>query len=151
MSLLFNRLPRLVITFLPRSKSLNFMAAVTICSDFGAQKNKVWHCFPIYFPWSDGTCIFILVFSFSWDLYPRVKLLHHMIALLLILWGTSTLGFFFYSGFTNLHSHQQRTWVLYSPHSCQYLFLVFLTVAILAGVNTLIFHSSGLSCFDRQS
>ena len=30
------------------------MAAVTICSDFGAQKNKVWHCFhcfPIYFPW----------------------------------------------------------------------------------------------------
>ena len=31
------------------------MAAVTICSDFGAQKNKVWHyfhCFPIYFPWS---------------------------------------------------------------------------------------------------
>ena len=29
------------------------MAAVTICSDFGAQKDKVWHCFhcfPIYFP-----------------------------------------------------------------------------------------------------
>ena len=36
MSLLFNMLPRLVITFLPRSKCLNFMAAVTICSDFGA-------------------------------------------------------------------------------------------------------------------
>ena len=31
------------------------MAAVTICSDFGAQKNKVWHCFPIYLSWSDGT------------------------------------------------------------------------------------------------
>ena len=34
------------------------MAAITVCSDFGAQKNKVWHCFhcfPIYFPWSDGT------------------------------------------------------------------------------------------------
>ena len=33
------------------------MAAITICSDLGAQKNKVWHCFhcfPIYFPWSDG-------------------------------------------------------------------------------------------------
>ena len=30
------------------------MAAVTICPDFGAQKNKVWHCFPIYLPWSDG-------------------------------------------------------------------------------------------------
>ena len=31
------------------------MAAVTICSDFGAPQNKVFHCFPIYFPWSDGT------------------------------------------------------------------------------------------------
>uniref|UniRef100_A0AC11CS07 Uncharacterized protein n=1 Tax=Ovis aries TaxID=9940 RepID=A0AC11CS07_SHEEP len=39
MSLLLNMLPRLAITFLPRSKpSFNFMAAVTICSDFGAQK-----------------------------------------------------------------------------------------------------------------
>ena len=38
--------------------SFNFMAALTICSDFGAQEDKVWHCFhgfPIYFPWSDGT------------------------------------------------------------------------------------------------
>ena len=41
MSLLFNMLSRLLITFLPRSKHLNFMAAITICSDFGAQKNKV--------------------------------------------------------------------------------------------------------------
>ena len=55
MSLLFNMLSRLVITFLPRSKRLlkNFMAAVTTCSDYGAQKNKVshcFHCFPIYLP-----------------------------------------------------------------------------------------------------
>ena len=52
MSLLFNKLSRLVITFLPRSKqaSLTVMAAVTICNDFGAQKNKVCHCFPIYLP-----------------------------------------------------------------------------------------------------
>ena len=31
------------------------MAAVTICSDFGALKNKLCHCihcFPIYLPWS---------------------------------------------------------------------------------------------------
>ena len=41
MSLLFNMLSRLVITFLPRSKCLNFMAAVTICSDFEAPQNKV--------------------------------------------------------------------------------------------------------------
>ena len=65
MSLLLNMLSRLVITFFPRSKRLNFMAAITICSDFGAHKNKVWHCFhcfPIYFPWSDGTCCLDLRF-----------------------------------------------------------------------------------------
>ena len=44
MSLLFNMLSRLVITFLPRSTCLNFMATITICSDFRDQKNKVWHC-----------------------------------------------------------------------------------------------------------
>ena len=33
-------LSRLVITFLLRSKRLNFMAAVTICGDFGVQKIK---------------------------------------------------------------------------------------------------------------
>ena len=51
MSLLFNMLSRLVIAFLPRSKCLVFMAAIIICSDFGAQENNVsrcFHCFPIY-------------------------------------------------------------------------------------------------------
>ena len=51
MSLLLNMLSRLVITFLPRSKCL--LIAITICNDFGAQKNKIshcFHCFPIYFP-----------------------------------------------------------------------------------------------------
>ena len=58
MSLLFNMLSRLDITFFPRSV-YNFMAAINICSDFGAKKNKVCHCFPIYvmkrwdqMPWS---------------------------------------------------------------------------------------------------
>ena len=59
MPLLFNMLSRLLITFLPRSKRLfNFMAAITICSDFGAPRKKVWrcfHCFLICFPRSDGT------------------------------------------------------------------------------------------------
>ena len=54
MFLLFNTLSRFVITFLSRSKHrFNFMAAVTICSDFGAPKNKCCHCFhhfPIYLP-----------------------------------------------------------------------------------------------------
>ena len=45
MSLLFIALSTFVIAFLLRSKHLNFMAAVTICSDFGAQENKVCHCF----------------------------------------------------------------------------------------------------------
>ena len=43
MSLFFNMLSRLAITFLPRRKnfpSFSFMAAITICSDFGAQKIK---------------------------------------------------------------------------------------------------------------
>ena len=65
MSLIFNMLPRLVIAFLPRSKRLNFTAAITICSDFGAQKNKVshcFHCFPIYLPWRDGTECYDLIF-----------------------------------------------------------------------------------------
>ena len=44
MSLLFNTLSRFVIAFLPRSKYLNFMAAVTVLSDFEAQENKVCHC-----------------------------------------------------------------------------------------------------------
>ena len=48
MSLLFNSLSSFVIAFLPRSKSLNFMAAVTICSDFGAQESKVCHYFHFF-------------------------------------------------------------------------------------------------------
>ena len=56
MYLLFNMLSRLVIDFLPRNKHLLFfifVAAVTICSDYGAQENKAchcFHCFPIYWP-----------------------------------------------------------------------------------------------------
>ena len=53
MSLLFNPMSRFVTPFLPRSKSFNFMAAVTILSNFGAQENKICHCFhllPISLP-----------------------------------------------------------------------------------------------------
>ena len=58
MSLIFNMLSRLVIAFIPRSKHLNFMAAITICTNFWAQENKVshcFHCYPICSPWNDGT------------------------------------------------------------------------------------------------
>ena len=54
MSLLFNMLYRFGHNFPSKEQvSFNFMAAVTICSDFGAAKNKVCHCFhslPIYLP-----------------------------------------------------------------------------------------------------
>ena len=59
MSLLFNTLSRFVIAFLPRSKHLNFMAAVTIHSDSRAQENKICHCFhffPFYFPYDGSRC-----------------------------------------------------------------------------------------------
>ena len=50
---------RFVTAFLQRGKHLsNFMAAVTVPSDFGAQENKVCHGFPLFpisLPLSDGT------------------------------------------------------------------------------------------------
>ena len=62
----FNMLSRFAITHLPRSKCLNFMAAVIICSDLGAQENKLCHCFHFFtfdLPWSDGTGCHDLSFS----------------------------------------------------------------------------------------
>ena len=54
MSLLFNMLSRLVITFLPRGKRLLISWLQSPSGViFGAQKNKVshcFHCFPIYLP-----------------------------------------------------------------------------------------------------
>ena len=58
MSLLFDMLSRFVSFSSKKQMSFNFMAAVSISSDFRAQENKVCHCFrclPIYSPWSDGT------------------------------------------------------------------------------------------------
>ena len=50
---------RLVITFLPRSKCLLISGLQSPSAViFEPPKNKVWqcvHCFPVYFPWSDGT------------------------------------------------------------------------------------------------
>ena len=63
MSLLFNMLSRLVITFLPRSKCLliSWLLSTSqlFCSNnFAAQRNKFchcFHCFPIILPLNDGT------------------------------------------------------------------------------------------------
>ena len=51
LSLLFNTLPWFVIAFLLHSKRLNFMAGITIHSDFGAEENKLslLSVFPLLF------------------------------------------------------------------------------------------------------
>ena len=57
MSLLFNKPSSFIIAFVLRSKHLlNFMAAVPICCDLGAQENSL-SLFPLFLhlPWSDGT------------------------------------------------------------------------------------------------
>ena len=58
MSLLFNMLSRLVITFLPRSKRL-LISWLQSTSAVILEPQKIvshcFHCFPIYLPWSDGT------------------------------------------------------------------------------------------------
>ena len=60
MSLLFNMLSRLVITFLPRSKHLliSWLQSPSAVILEPPQKTKVchyFHYFPIYLPWSDVT------------------------------------------------------------------------------------------------
>ena len=61
-SLLFNMLSRLVITFLPRSKRLliSRLQSLTVCSDLEAQENKICHCFHS----------FLLFASKWWDYMP---------------------------------------------------------------------------------
>ena len=66
MSMLFNMLSIFCHSFSSKEQvSFNFMGAVTIHSDFGAQENKVCYCFhffPFYWPWSEGLDTLILVF-----------------------------------------------------------------------------------------
>ena len=57
-SLLFNKLSRLVITFLPRSKRLLISWLQSPSAVILEPQKIVWHyfhSFPIYLPWSDGT------------------------------------------------------------------------------------------------
>ena len=41
-------LSKFVIAFLPRNKHLNYMAVVTVRSDFGAQENDICHHFHFF-------------------------------------------------------------------------------------------------------
>ena len=62
------------------------MAAVTMCSDFGAQENKVchcFHCFPIDLPWSDGTRYHDLSFlNVEFFFFNFIFKLHNIVLLL---------------------------------------------------------------------
>ena len=63
MSLLFITLSRFVSSKV--QASFNFMAAVTICRDFGTQENKICNCFhfsPFYLPSPS-----------SWEIFRQVK------------------------------------------------------------------------------
>ena len=59
MSLLFNMMSRLVIAFLPRSKRLLISwlqsPSAVILEPPQNEVSRCFHCFPIYFPWSDRT------------------------------------------------------------------------------------------------
>ena len=58
MSLLFNMLSRLVITFFPKSKRLLIswlQSPSAVILEPRKIKSDTFHGFPIYFPWSDGT------------------------------------------------------------------------------------------------
>ena len=58
MSLLLNMLPRVVITFLPRSKHLLIswlQSPSAVILEPPKIKSDTFHCFSLYFPWSDGT------------------------------------------------------------------------------------------------
>ena len=62
-ALLFNTLSGFVIAFLPKEQaSFNFVAAVTIHSDFGTQENKICHSsmFSLSLPGSDGRVWLVL-------------------------------------------------------------------------------------------
>ena len=66
MSLLFNMLSRLVIAFLPRSKHL-LISWLQSPSAVILESKKIcqcFHCFPVSFPWNDGTtCFWMLSFK----------------------------------------------------------------------------------------
>ena len=95
-SLLFCLLSRFVMAFLPRSKYLNFIAAVTIWNDFGAQENEVCHCFHCFPIWQEmmGLDAMILV---SWMLSFKPAFSLSSFTFIERLFSSSSLCFILYS------------------------------------------------------
>ena len=105
------------------------MAAVTICSDFGAQENKVCHCFhccPIYLPWSDWTrchdlCFLNVVLSqlFHSPLSPSSRGSLVPLHFLPLEWGDLHIcGFwyFFWKSWFQLELYPVQHFAWYIPH-----------------------------------
>ena len=74
MSLLFNKLWWLALSFLPRNKRLLIswlQSSSAVILEPKKIKSHCFHCFPIYLPWSDGTrchglsslCLTVLIWS----------------------------------------------------------------------------------------
>ena len=93
MSLLYNTLSRLAILSFQRASIFEFMAVVTICSDFGAL--KICHCFhlsPFFCHEMMGPDLMILVFwmlsfkpAFSLSFFTFIKRLYRVVMFLFFL------------------------------------------------------------------
>lgn len=102
-------------------------------------------------------CIYLfeLMFSFSSDIYPRVKLLSKLgYFCFCVFWGVSAL--FSYNGCTSLHSHQQYTRVsFYSTFSftlviCRFLLLLLFKLYLFMAKLTSLLHMDFLAGASGQ-
>ena len=127
MSLLFNMLSLCVIAFLPRTQCLNFMVAVTLCSDFGAWEDKVCHCFhfsPFYLPRSDGTgchdvCSLKLSFKPAFSLSSFILLPYHQaIRRMSMRWSGTHVALLFTFPLKALLWKSLRVWVFWAWVAC---------------------------------
>ena len=111
-----------------------YLSHILICSSVGKQLG----CFCILTRTHNAAVnmevwyVFELVLLFSLIKYPEVKILGHTVVLFLIF---EELQYCFPCACSNIHSQQQSTKVLFSPHPHQYLlFLGFLIIATLTCV-----------------
>ena len=92
-------------------------------------------------------CIYLYesVFSFSWDLYPEMELLDHMVVLFLVFWG-HTILFSIRAALVYIRTSSALGFPFL--HIFYLLFVVFLTVAILTSVKR--YHIFILICISMM-
>ena len=84
-----------------------------------------------YCEWTRGCrYLFNIVISFLSDIYPEVKLLDHMVALLLIFWGNSIL---FSIVAAPIYMPTNTAWGFHFLHTLTICYLLSLMIAILRG------------------